>query len=90
HHVYAGEYSKRLNAKSLLLRNPVAVEKLVFSEESQNLGDRRCPGDSEKSFIELPDAKQFLRNRNERVFQQPPLFSTLIPMHVSLEGAFQA
>jgi hypothetical protein len=35
-------------------------------------------GDCEKSFLELPDAKQFLRIRGERVFQQPPLFSTVI------------
>jgi hypothetical protein len=49
----------------------VAVEKVGFSEKSQKSGDRKCPGDSEKSFIELPDAKQFLRNRSERVFQQP-------------------
>src|SRR5580700_10120703 len=60
----------------LVVRIPVAVEKLAFSEESLNLGDRKCLGDSGKSFIELPDAKQFLRNRSERVFQQPPLFST--------------
>jgi hypothetical protein len=53
------------------------VEKLALSEESQNLGDRKCPGDSEKSFIELPDAKEFLRNRSERVFHQPRLFSTV-------------
>ena len=50
---------------------PVAVEKVGFSEKSQKSGDRKCLGDSEKSFIELPDAKQFLRNRSERVFQQP-------------------
>ena len=43
----------------------------AFSEKSQKSGDRKCPGDSDKSFIELPDAKQFLRNRSERVFQQP-------------------
>jgi hypothetical protein len=62
----------------LVVRIPVAVEKLAFSEESRNLGDRKCLGDSGKSFIELPDAKQFLRNRSDRVFQQPPLFSTPI------------
>jgi hypothetical protein len=56
----------------------VAVEKLAFSEESRNLGDRKCLGDSEKSFIELPDANQFLRNRSERVFQQPLLLSLAI------------
>ena len=28
--------------------------------------------------VELPDAKQFLQFRDERVFQQPPLLSTVI------------
>ena len=60
-----------------MLRNPVAVEKLAFSEESQNLSDRKCLGEVEKSFVELPDAKQFLRNRSERVFQQPRLITTV-------------
>jgi hypothetical protein len=62
--------------KQVLVIIPVAVEKLALSEESRNLGDRKCLGDSGKSFMELPDAKEFLRNRSERVFQQPPLFST--------------
>jgi hypothetical protein len=53
----------------------VAVEKLAFSEESQNLGDRKCLGEVEKSFVELPDAKQFLRILDERVFQQPQRFA---------------
>jgi hypothetical protein len=42
----------------------VAVEKVGFSEKNQKSGGRKCPGDSEKSFIELSDAKQFLRNRS--------------------------
>jgi hypothetical protein len=37
-------------------RNPVAVEKLAFSEESRNLDDRKCLGEVEKSFAELSDA----------------------------------
>ena len=57
----------------------VAVEKLGFSEKSQKSANRKCLGDWKKSFVELPDAKQFLRNRGERVFQQPPDFSTSIP-----------
>jgi hypothetical protein len=44
-----------------MLRTGVAVEKLGFPEKSQKSGDRKCLGDSGKSFIELPDAKQFLR-----------------------------
>jgi hypothetical protein len=62
----------------------VAVEKLGFPEKSQKSGDRKCLGDWEKSFIELPEAKQFLRNRSERVFQQPPLLSTIMPPAVGL------
>jgi hypothetical protein len=57
----------------------VAVEKLAFSEESRNLGDRKRLGEVEKSFVELPDAKQFLRILGERVFQQPQDFSTSTP-----------
>jgi hypothetical protein len=56
----------------------VGVEKAGFPEKSQESGDRKCLGDSEESFIELLEAKQFLRNRSERVFQQPPLFSPSI------------
>jgi hypothetical protein len=61
-----------------MLINPVAVEKLVFLEESQNLGDRKCLGEVEKSLVELSDAKQFLRVLGERVFQQPLLLSPAI------------
>jgi hypothetical protein len=56
----------------------VAVEKVGFSEKSRNSGDRKCPGEVEKSFVELPDAIQFLQIPSERVFQQPPLFATAI------------
>jgi hypothetical protein len=49
----------------------VAVEKVGFSEKSGKSGARKCPGDWEQSFVELPDAKQFLRILAERVFQQP-------------------
>jgi hypothetical protein len=51
--------------------NRVAVEKTRFFLTKPILGDRN----SAKSFIELPDAKEFLRNRSERVFQQPLLLS---------------
>ena len=57
---------------------PVAVEKVDFSEQSQKLGDRKCLGDLEKSFVELPVAIQFLQVPSERVFQQPPLLQTVI------------
>jgi hypothetical protein len=61
-----------------MLRNPVAVEKVGFREKSQKSGDRKCPGDSGKSLVEPPDAIHFLQIPSERVFQQPPLFSTVI------------
>jgi hypothetical protein len=61
-----------------MLRTGVAVEKLGSYEKRRKLGDRKCPGDSEKSFVELPDAIQFLQIPSERVFQQPPDFSTVI------------
>jgi hypothetical protein len=53
------------------VRTPVAVEKLGFPGKSQKSGDSKCLGDSEKSFIELPDAIQFLQILSERVFQHP-------------------
>jgi hypothetical protein len=55
-----------------MLINPVAVEKVGFSEKSRKSGDRKYLEDWGKSFVVLPDAKQFLRIRGERVFQQPP------------------
>jgi hypothetical protein len=56
----------------------VAVEKLGFSEKSRKSGDRKCPGEWEKSFVELPDAIQFLQIPSERVFQQPQGLSLAI------------
>ncbi|MGC1942245.1 MAG: tyrosine-type recombinase/integrase [Candidatus Acidiferrales bacterium] len=53
----------------------MAVEKVGFSEKSRKSGDRKCLEAWGKSFVELPDAKQFLRIRGERVFQQPLLLS---------------
>ena len=35
------------------------LKKSVFPKKSQESGDTKCLRDSEKSFIELPDAKQF-------------------------------
>jgi hypothetical protein len=61
----------------------VAVEKLALSKKKRNLGDRKCPGDWEKSFVELPDAIQFLQIPSERVFQQPQDFATSIRIDVS-------
>jgi hypothetical protein len=74
------EFKSPRRSTGLLSRTGVAVEKVGFSEQSQKSGDRKCPGDSEKSFIELPDAKQFFRNRSERVFQQPQGLSPSISL----------
>ena len=57
---------------------PVAVEKLVFSEKPRKTGDRKCLGGSGKSFVELPDAIQFLQILAEQVFQQPQDLSLAI------------
>jgi hypothetical protein len=57
----------------LLVITSVAVEKVGFPEKGRKSGDRR--GDWEKSFVELPDAIQFLQIPSERVFQQPRLFT---------------
>jgi hypothetical protein len=62
----------------------VAVEKVGFSEKSPKSGDRKCPGDWEKSFVELPDAIQFLQIPRERVFQQPQGLS--LPIFISRLG----
>jgi hypothetical protein len=61
-----------------MVRRGVAVEKLAFFEESQDLSDRKCLGDWKKSSVEPPDAKQFLRFGDEGVFQQPQDFPTSI------------
>jgi hypothetical protein len=46
----------------------MAVEKLGFSEKSRKSGDRKCLGDWEKSFVELPDAIQFFKFRMSEFF----------------------
>jgi hypothetical protein len=56
----------------------VAVEKLDISEIGANLGDRKCLAEQRKSFVEHPDAMQFLRISGQRVFQHPRLFTTTI------------
>jgi hypothetical protein len=52
-------WSDRMGAAQIGVGNPVAVEKVGFSEKSRKSDDRKCLGDWEKSFVELPDAKQF-------------------------------
>jgi hypothetical protein len=52
------------------LLSGVAVEKLHFPQNSQNLGDRKCLGKPRTSFVGRPDAILFLRISREGVFQQ--------------------
>jgi hypothetical protein len=49
----------------------VAVEKVRFSQNSQNLRDRKCPRKARSPFVGLPNGKFFPRIFQERVFQQP-------------------
>jgi hypothetical protein len=53
----------------------VAVEKLHSSQNSNNLGDRKCLGKSRKSFVELRSAKFLRPVLRDRVFQQPQAIS---------------
>jgi hypothetical protein len=46
----------------------VSVEKVRFSQNSQNLGDRKCLRKRRKSFVELPDAKFFSEHFAETSF----------------------
>jgi hypothetical protein len=54
-----------------LTQSGVAVEKLHFSQNSENFGDRKCLGRPRKSFVGLPNAKFFRPVLRERVFQHP-------------------
>jgi hypothetical protein len=53
----------------------VAVEKLGFRKIRPTLGDRKCLGKLQKSFIGHPDAILFSRISREGVFQQPLLIA---------------
>jgi hypothetical protein len=59
------------------LQTGVAVEKLHFRQNSENLGDRKCLGKPRTSFLGHPDAILFLRISRERVFQQPQAISLI-------------
>jgi hypothetical protein len=61
-----------LRSEPLNERNrAVAVEKLHFSRNSENLRDGKCLGKQRKSFVGLPSAKFFRPVLRDRVFQQP-------------------
>ena len=55
----------------------VAVEKVHFLQNSQNLGDGKCLGKPRKSFVGLPIAKFFRAFSSECVFQQPQAISLM-------------
>jgi hypothetical protein len=62
-----------------LLKYPVAVEKLHFSQNGENLGDRKCLPKRRSSFVGLPIAKFFRPVSGERVFQQPQAIALRTP-----------
>ena len=66
-----------LSESPQLVINRVGVEKLRFSQDTENLGGRKCLGKPRKSFGGHPDAILFCRISREGVFQQP-LAITLI------------
>jgi hypothetical protein len=49
----------------------VGVEKLHFSQNGENLGDRKCPGKPRKSFVGLPKRKGFLTRVERSSFSTP-------------------
>jgi hypothetical protein len=53
-----------------------AVEKLDILEIGQIWGIEKCLAEQRKSFVEHPNAMQFLRISGPRVFQHPRLIST--------------
>src|ERR1022692_2329811 len=55
----------------------VAVEKVPFSRNSENLGDRKCLGKLRKPFVGLPNAKFFRPFSGEGVFQHPQAFTLI-------------
>ena len=63
---------------SQLVINLVGVEEVRFSQNSENLRDRKSLGKRRKSFLGHPSAKFFPAFSRVRVFQQPPLIATAI------------
>jgi hypothetical protein len=47
------------NKRRKVAITPVAVEKVHFLQNSQNLGDGKCLGKPRKSFVAVPIAKFF-------------------------------
>jgi hypothetical protein len=62
-----------------LLLIGVAVEKLHFRQNCENLGDRKCLGKPRTSFVGHPDAILFLRISRERLFSTATGDSTQKP-----------
>ena len=66
-----------LVSKALVSKSGVGVEKVHFSQNNEELGDRKCLGKSRESFVVHPNAILFSRILREGVFQQPRLFTTV-------------
>jgi hypothetical protein len=64
----------------------VGVEKVHFSQNNEDLGDRKCLGKPRESFVVHPNAILFSRILQEGIFQQPRLFSSTI--QILLRPAF--
>jgi len=56
----------------------VAVEKVHFSQNNEDLGDRKCLGKPRESFVVHPNAILFSRILREGVFQQPQALALTI------------
>jgi hypothetical protein len=67
---------------------PVAVEKLHFRQNIENLGDTKCPEKPRTSFVGLPIEEFFQPVFGERVFQQPRLVTTTIIYRDTANGQF--
>jgi len=63
-----------------LLQSGVAVAKLHFPQDGQNLGDRKCLEELRTSLVGLPNAKCFRPVSGERVFQQPQAITLKCPV----------
>jgi hypothetical protein len=56
----------------------VGVEKVHFSQNNEDLGDRKCLGKPRESFVVHPNAILFSRILREGVFQQPQALALTI------------
>ena len=55
----------------------VGVEKVCFSQNGRNFGDRQCLTEAQTSLVGLPNAKFFRSFFPEWVFQHPQAFTLI-------------